>query len=84
MSLKTRMVADRTRRTPPLPQIRIGFDPQDIHDARNIVPLCRHHHDAIELGILTRQLRWALDENETMHIERVAGPEWLDAHYPKD
>lgn len=55
----------------------------DIRDSRNIVMLCRHHHDAIDVyRILRSNLRDCLTENELMHIRNVAGPEWLDEHYP--
>lgn len=65
-----------------LPQRFVGFEQRDIRSYLNIVPLCRLHHDMIERGILTTQLRSALRNEEVAHIRRVAGPRWLDAHYP--
>lgn len=62
----------------------VGFWKEDIRDPRNIVPLCRLHHDLIERGILTTLLRQSLRDEEVAHIRRVAGPRWLDAHYPDE
>lgn len=67
-----------------LPQRFVGFEKADIRDTRNIVPLCRRHHDLIERGVLTTLLRRNLRDVEIAHIRRVAGPRWLDAHYPPD
>jgi hypothetical protein len=67
-----------------LPQRFVGFEKADIRDPRNIVPLCRPHHDAIERGVLTGLLRRELRDVEVAHIRRVAGPQWLQAHYPDE
>lgn len=54
-----------------------------LNDPRNIVPLCRLHHDAIdEHRILRGLLRDCLTERELMYIRATVGPAWLDEHYP--
>lgn len=60
----------------------IGFDSADIRHASNVVKLCRRCHDMIERGVCLSNLRAALKTSEIMHVERVAGRDWLDSMYP--
>lgn len=73
----------RLRGRPGISTRFVGYETRDIRHPLNIVPLCRLHHDLIERRVLVSTLRSLLRESEVIHIRRVAGPVWLDAHYPE-
>lgn len=67
-----------------IPRTRTFVPRSAIRDRRNIVLLCRRHHDAIDTHrILRGLLRSLLTEQEELYIARTAGKHWLDRTYPR-